>query len=210
MASKQAMQGHGGLLLGIAIGGVAVYLIDHLGKKHHHGHRHPRWHHHMNMCPHPIHRLHSPVISREMSGENYWHDPNSIALGDEEDLELMLGENGGRKSHYIGFGDAMAGEVQSNVGYLPGDRLPFNDYLDDRWIQSEVWDRRTSVYRNDGVLYNTIGAIFTEPTTEFHPEKRLGIAGAYSSGLEDGPRTRQQHAGGNYPHCLATGSETNC
>lgn len=198
--------GHGGLLWGIVIGGAAVFLIDHLGKQHKRWEHHPHWHRGCNMCDHPVHRQYSPVIEEEMRGI----DPNIIRLGDEDDLELSMGENGGRGTHYIGFGSGQANVARANVGYLPGDRLPFNDYLDDRYITSEVWDRRTSVYRNDGVLYNTIGAIFTEPTTEFHPEKRLGIAGAYGNGLEDGPRPRQQHIGGNYPACLLTGSESNC
>lgn len=208
--AKQAMQGHGGLLAGILIGGAAVYLFDHLHKHHmrHGGHRHPKWHRGCNMCSHPTHRLHSHLIEEEMRGG----DPNIVRLGPEEDLELSLGENGGRSSKYIGFGggEAFAGAARANVGYLPGDRLAFNDYLDDRWITSEVWDRRTSVYKNDGVIYNTVGAVFTEPTTDFHPEKRLGIAGAYGSGTEDSPRPRQQHIGGNYPMCLGTGSESNC
>lgn len=205
----QSLQlGGSGLLLGVAIGGIAVYLIDHLGKKQQMMDRHPPWHRGCNMCPHPVHRQVSPVIEEQMRGG----DPNVIRLGPEDDLELELGENGGRGTNYVGFGggESFAGAARANVGYLPGDRLPFNDYLDDRYITSEVWDRRTSVYRNDGVLYNTIGAIFTEPTTEFHPERRLGIAGAYGNGLEDGPRPRQQHAGGTYPSCLHTGSEANC
>jgi hypothetical protein len=190
----EALQGHGGLLLGALIGGVVVYFIDHLGKRGGGGRYHPPWHRGMNMCGHPAHQSYRD------------EDPNVSSIGPDEDFELSLGENGGRKTHYVADG----GGLQANVGYLPGDRLPFNDYLDDRWIGSEVWDRRTSVYKNDGVLYNTVGAVFTEPTTEFHPERRLGIAGAYTSGLEDGPRPRQQHAGGHFPQCLLTGSESNC
>lgn len=206
--AKQAMQGHGGLLAGILIGGAAVYIFDHLNKIHKRHDGHPHWHRGCNMCSHPTHRLHSHLIEEEMRGG----DPNIVRLGPEEDLELSLGENGGRSSKYIGFGggEAFAGAARANVGYLPGDRLAFNDYLDDRWITSEVWDRRTSVYKNDGVIYNTVGAVFTEPTTDFHPEKRLGIAGAYGNGLEDGPRPRQQHQGGNFPQCLMSGSESNC
>lgn len=197
----QELGGHG-LLAGVIIGGIAVYLLDHMGKHHHKPH--PWWHRGCNMCSHPVHKKYHPDM--KMGG-----DPNMVMIGPEEDLELSMGENGGRKSHYIGTGSgAFAGAARANVGYLPGDRLGFNDYLDDRWITSEVWDRRTSVYRNDGVIYNTVGAVFTEPTTDFHPERRLGIAGAYGNGLEDGPRPRQQHAGGNYPSCLMSGSEANC
>lgn len=201
------LNNHGGLLTGLIVGAAAVYLIDHFGKEKLKHDGHPVWHKNCNQCPHPVHQqiADGPTHMKGM-------DPNMVRLDQEDDLELSLGENGGRSSKYIGFGggEAFAGAARANVGYLPGDRLAFNDYLDDRWITSEVWDRRTSVYRNDGVLYNTVGAVFTEPTTDFHPERRLGIAGAYGNGLEDSARPRQQHAGGNYPMCLGTGSEANC
>jgi hypothetical protein len=107
----------------------------------------------------------------------------------------------------IASGPAMA---HANVGILPGNELPFYDYEDDSYVGSNVWDRRTTVYRNDGVLYNTTGPVFTDGTTSFHPEKRLNLAGAYGNDLEDGPRPRQEHAGGNFPQCLQTGGEYTC
>lgn len=93
----------------------------------------------------------------------------------------------------------------ANVGILPGNELPLFDYMDDSAPRgtSNVWDRRTTVYRNDGVLYNTVGApIFYDGTTDWDANKSLTFAGAYTNGLEDGPRPRQEHAGGAFPGSL--------
>lgn len=96
----------------------------------------------------------------------------------------------------------------SNVGILPGNELPLFDYMDDSAPRgnSNVWDRRTTVYRNDGVLYNTIGRpIFSDGTTDWDPNKGLKPSGAYTNGLEDGPRPRQEHIGGDFPASLSSG-----
>ena len=96
----------------------------------------------------------------------------------------------------------------ANVGMLPGNELPFWDYEDDSAPRgnSNVWDRRTTVYRNDGVLYNTVGMpVFHDGTTDWDPNERLNIAGAYTNGLEDGPRPRQEHIGGDFPASLSSG-----
>ena len=97
----------------------------------------------------------------------------------------------------------------ANVGMLPGNELPLFDYMDDSAPRgtSNVWDRRTTVYRNDGVLYNTIGRpVIYDGTTDWDPNKHLNIAGAYGSGLEDGPRPRQEHYGGDFPASLSSGN----
>ena len=96
----------------------------------------------------------------------------------------------------------------SNVGILPGNELPFYDALDDSAPRgnSNVWDRRTTVYRNDGVLYNTVAMpVFYDGTTDFHPETFLKPSGAYTNGLEDGPRPRLEHIGGDFPASLSSG-----
>ncbi len=103
----------------------------------------------------------------------------------------------------VGTGPAM---VHSNVGILPGNELPFYDYEDDTYVTSPVWDRRTTVYRNDSILYNTTGPVFGDGTTSFHPEVSLNVAGAYTNGLEDGPRPRQEHYGGDFPASLQSGN----
>lgn len=93
----------------------------------------------------------------------------------------------------------------ANVGMLPGNELPLFDYMDDSAPRgtSDVWDRRTTVYRNDGVLYNTVGApVLYDGTTDWDPNKGLSMAGAYTNGLEDGPRPRQEHYGGAFPGSL--------
>lgn len=93
----------------------------------------------------------------------------------------------------------------ANVGILPGNELPMFDYMDDSAPRgtSEVWDRRTTVYRNDGVLYNTVGRpIIYDGTTDFDINRDLKVAGAYTMGLEDGPRPRQEHYGGDFPASL--------
>lgn len=102
----------------------------------------------------------------------------------------------------------------SYVGILPGNELPFYDDLDDSYVTSEVWDRRTSQYRNDGVLYNTVGrggsGLMLDGTSGFDPNKGLNVAGAYGNSLERDERTRQQHAGGNYPECKSIAGEFSC
>lgn len=114
------------------------------------------------------------------------------------------GATGGTKS---------TGMAQSFVGILPGNELPFFDDLDDSYVTSEVWDRRTSNYRNDGVIYNTVGrggsGLMLDGTSGWDPNKGLNIAGAYSNLLES-ERTRQQHAGGNYPDCRNIAGEFSC
>ena len=122
-------------------------------------------------------------------------------------LTKLFSVSGSLAPPVVGSGPAL---VHSNVGILPGNELPFYDYEDDTYVTSPVWDRRTTVYRNDGVLYNTVGPVFSDGTTSFHPERRLNLAGAYGNDLEDGPRTRQEHAGGSYPECLKIGGEYSC
>lgn len=97
----------------------------------------------------------------------------------------------------------------AQVGVLAGNELPLFDYMDDSAPRgtSNVWDRRTTVYRNDGVLYNTVGhPIIYDGTTDWDPNKHLNIAGAYTMGLEDGPRPRQEHYGGDFPASLSSGN----
>lgn len=102
----------------------------------------------------------------------------------------------------------------SYVGILPGNELPFFDDLEDNYVTSEVWDRRTSVYRNDGVIYNTVGrggsGLMLDGTSGWDANKGLNVAGAYGNSLERDERTRQQHAGGSYPECKAIGGEFSC
>lgn len=102
----------------------------------------------------------------------------------------------------------------SYVGILPGNELPFYDDLDDGYNVSEVWDRRTSVYRNDGVIYNTVprggSGLMLDGTSGWDPNKGLQIAGAYGNSLERDERTRLQHAGGGYPECKNIAGEYSC
>lgn len=111
-------------------------------------------------------------------------------------------------------GTKSTGTSASYVGILPGNELPFFDDLDDSYVTSEVWDRRTSNYRNDGVIYNTVGrggsGLMLDGTSGWDPNKGLNVAGAYTVGLEQDERTRQQHTGGIYPECKAIAGEFSC
>ena len=68
------------------------------------------------------------------------------------------------------------------------------DYGTDVYNNSEVWDIRDRIFKNDNVLYNKTPHIALKPSTDWDPANvPLKFIGSYTACSDDSPRPRLEH-----------------